>query len=134
MAMNPERKQLWLDALRSGRYQQGRGLLKSTEFGGQDPSYCCLGVACEVYRQETGDGFWQDYALEQPAFVPPQGEHWARWSSLPTPVAEWYGLDNEDPTVRIVGDGGGIESDSLANINDFGGTFEEIAALIEEQF
>jgi hypothetical protein len=40
--MNPELKQKWLAALRSGEYKQARGYLK-TEFG-----YCCLGVLCDV--------------------------------------------------------------------------------------
>lgn len=32
----------WLDALKSGEYQQG------TKFLCKDGKYCCLGVACEV--------------------------------------------------------------------------------------
>lgn len=33
----------WVDALYSGKYRQGKGVLK-TDLG----SYCCLGVLCEV--------------------------------------------------------------------------------------
>ena len=33
----------WFDALESGEYKQGRGLLGSAETG-----YCCLGVGCTV--------------------------------------------------------------------------------------
>lgn len=33
----------WIKALRSGDYEQGRGVLKST-----DDKYCCLGVLCDV--------------------------------------------------------------------------------------
>ena len=33
----------WLTALRSGKYEQGKGYLKNT-----DEKYCCLGVACLV--------------------------------------------------------------------------------------
>lgn len=36
----------WLEALRSGRYQQGRGWLKFKDGDGE--RYCCLGVLCEV--------------------------------------------------------------------------------------
>lgn len=44
--LNPEHKQKWLTALRSGEYQQGRTFLRlGTE-------YCCLGVYAEVCRQE----------------------------------------------------------------------------------
>jgi len=34
----------WIEALRSGKYQQGRGQLYSIN----NDNYCCLGVACEV--------------------------------------------------------------------------------------
>lgn len=44
--MNPEVKALWLNALRSGEYQQGTGKLKQT-YGG-DQRYCCLGVLCDL--------------------------------------------------------------------------------------
>lgn len=33
----------WIDALRSGKYTQGRGYLKSL-----NNEYCCLGVLCDV--------------------------------------------------------------------------------------
>ncbi len=36
-------KAKWLKALRSGRYEQATGKLKSTDGG-----YCCLGVLCNV--------------------------------------------------------------------------------------
>ncbi len=41
--MNPELKAKWLEALRSGKFTQGRTVLKDS-FG----HYCCLGVLCEV--------------------------------------------------------------------------------------
>lgn len=43
MAMNKEIKAKWLEALRSGRYKQGRTLLRSI-----DDEYCCLGVLCDI--------------------------------------------------------------------------------------
>ncbi len=39
----PEGTQIWIDALRSGKYKQGRAELGDEEFG-----LCCLGVACHV--------------------------------------------------------------------------------------
>lgn len=44
--MKPEIKQKWIDALRSGEYQQDVGVLK-TEKG-----YCCLGVLADLYNKE----------------------------------------------------------------------------------
>ncbi len=43
----------WVEALRSGEFTQAHKSLHPTDDG-----YCCLGVACELYRRETGDGEW----------------------------------------------------------------------------
>jgi hypothetical protein len=40
--VDPEIKAKWVEALRSGRYQQATGKLMTEE------GYCCLGVLCEV--------------------------------------------------------------------------------------
>jgi hypothetical protein len=56
--MNPEIKQKWVDALRSGKYKQGQTYLLNKENG----SYCCLGVLCEV----VGASGWQDDAQLPP--------------------------------------------------------------------
>lgn len=45
--MNAELKQKWLDALRSGRYSQGKEVLKKVSYVGH-AQHCCLGVLCEV--------------------------------------------------------------------------------------
>lgn len=42
--MNPEIKAKWLEALRSGKYQQIRGRLRSIN----GDAYCCLGLLCEI--------------------------------------------------------------------------------------
>lgn len=48
--MNPRIKKLWVDALRSGEYNQCTGVLKSTV---QPNSFCCLGVLCDVYGKNV---------------------------------------------------------------------------------
>lgn len=42
--MKPEHKKAWIDALRSGEYKQGKGVL----YNKKDNTYCCLGVLYEV--------------------------------------------------------------------------------------
>lgn len=37
----------WIEALRSGKFHQGRGLLKQERIDGS-PAYCCLGVLQEA--------------------------------------------------------------------------------------
>ena len=46
MKLKPEIKQLWLAALRSGDYKQGRGALRNTS-----NEMCCLGVLCNLHAQ-----------------------------------------------------------------------------------
>jgi hypothetical protein len=129
--MRPEIKQLWIEELRSGRYEQGREALKDGD------EYCCLGVLCELAR-EAGVGDWQndgsrahfnptpDAGLEaSPGF--------SSWSQLPEAVAKWAGLDSCNPGIYTLG---GTEGEfiPLANLNDTGETFIQIASRIEEGF
>lgn len=45
--MDKKIKEKWLEALRSGKYVQGEGVLRNG-----DDEYCCLGVLCEVAGAE----------------------------------------------------------------------------------
>lgn len=141
--MDPERKAQWVAALRSGNFPQGKEqLLTGTVEQG---SYCCLGVLCELYRRDTGNGEWTtDGPREENYFEVEEGDR--SWSSLPVGVARWAGFVNEldaiplgaqDPQVRqeikLPGDLIRTEPIALANLNDSGTPFDEIADLIEEQ-
>jgi hypothetical protein len=48
MSMNKETRDKWIAALRSGRYAQGKGMLRDVD------NYCCLGVLCDI----SGLGEW----------------------------------------------------------------------------
>lgn len=43
----------WIKALRSRKYKQGRGHLCRVQANGKE-NYCCLGVACEIFKKEYG--------------------------------------------------------------------------------
>lgn len=45
--MNPEVKQQWVAALRSGKYEQGVCVLRS-----MTDQFCCLGVLCDVVNPD----------------------------------------------------------------------------------
>ena len=112
--MNPQIKQKWVDALRSGDYQQTKGRLR------KEDKFCCLGVLCDLYIKENNVE-WQhnevdDYFYEN------------HFSILPSSVVEWSGVKHEIPTVTNF-----YETESLVSLNDGGSTFEQIADLIEEQ-
>lgn len=106
--MNPSIKQIWINALRSGRYEQGQSSLH------ENGQFCCLGVLTDLFIRET-DQQWEEYSGNCFAF-----EDEANFLS-PT-VQRWSGLD-ASPRVNGV---------LLSTMNDAGASFEEIASLIEE--
>ena len=78
--MDPEAREVWLEALRSGQYEQGQHALKYHN------KYCCLGVLCAV----TGQGKW---AKEEPAVA--EGYEYAGCLDnelIPEPLAQRFGL------------------------------------------
>jgi hypothetical protein len=128
--VNREVGQLWVDALRSGRYRQGRHFL------GSPAGFCCLGVLCElaraagvipghtVVRRVDFDG------SEIDAYSYDGNDQY-----LPESVKEWAELDHQSPAVTM-GDRTGLDDEmgltSLALLNDAGETFESIADVIEQ--
>lgn len=56
--MNKEHFKQWTDALRSGKYDQGRTMLRDTM-----NRFCCLGVGCEV--AEIGYQCCDEYPPEE---------------------------------------------------------------------
>ena len=103
------------DALESGAFKQGRGLLRYAN------DYCCLGVACELYRQTTGKGNWHpDGRFEcglksSSAFTaPPEVDAWYGWTASGRPFG--------DPIIEIQ-----RISRRAAFFNDRGANFFEIA-------
>ena len=57
--MNHDIKNEWVTALRSDKYRQIQGQLRDN-LKGKHVGYCCLGVLCEITKQET-DGEWDQY-------------------------------------------------------------------------
>ena len=101
--MNPELKQKWLEALRSGRYKQGILQLRSS-----DDRYCCLGVLCDLVDRTAwvacGSGFVFNGAMCMPS------------------IEELTNIGLDDSEAR-----------RLAHMNDEGETFEAIAQRIERE-
>ena len=127
--MNSKVKQKWLDALRSGEYQQGDGCL----YNGS--RYCCLGVLTDLYIQEFDDKEWEPLDLEYSSEYDLKGGQMSkseihadplRGQFLSQEVTDWAGLSDADPIVN----NGGI-NESLSEANDCGYSFDEIADLIE---
>jgi hypothetical protein len=143
--MNKRIKRKWLEALRSGKYKQGRSELHRMEEGenGPEHKYCCLGVLCDLAEQE---------GVVSRGSVDYRGEHvggWKApgsseaWSYPPEAVLRWAGLFSRGEQVRVdlpadKRAGLGLHDESgkginLAWLNDRGNTFEQIADIIEGQ-
>lgn len=120
--MNENAKK-WVAALRSGKYEQGTGALRV------DQSYCCLGVACELYREATGDGIWEGstFFTGVPEVTPDTLPN-SNWSLLllPAPVRTWLGLGTRAGNFKLEG-----IAESLSGMNDTGSAFDQIADMIE---
>ena len=112
-----EHAQQWAEALRSGEFERGGGQLRR-----HDGRYCCLGVACEVYRRVTGDGEWDGVEF----VVGGKAER----HYLPPTIERWLGLYDHQGTYV---EGGPEEHRSLARDNDSGATFAAIADRIEAE-
>jgi len=123
--MNSHIKQKWIDALRSGKYHQGQSKLYSGD------GFCCLGVLCDIYAKEVGDIAW----VKKDPSKTVDDDKWDYWyfddqsEVLPDCVCKWAEMDEDDPVLTK----GQYYLTSLAELNDKGATFEDLAEVIEEQ-
>jgi hypothetical protein len=129
--MNPEIKEQWVTALRSGEYRQGKGALKRKDDEGFQ--YCCLGVLCELaiengvnVKQSVVDG---EYFYDNGDMI------------LPQKVRAWAAVEDTNPYIANIFANGGYHRFALAELNDgapsynmASWTFAQIADLIEEKF
>ena len=111
--MNEQVKEKWLSSLRSGDYQQTKSCLH------KEDGFCCLGVLCDLYGKEHNVE-WD--LVEDENYYRFQG----RQTHLPSSVKEWAGVEDCNPYI--------CNRYSLAQLNDGGSTFKQIADLIEEHF
>lgn len=124
--MKKEVAEKWIEALTSGKYKQGKGQLRNS-----NDEYCCLGVLCDLYRKETGDGEWADsHKNYQSVFF--DGSPY----SLPEKVIDWAEMKSKSGVYSEVDHKWLVfkktTMNNLSNINDEGKSFEQIAGIIEE--
>ncbi len=143
----------WVDALRSGDYAQGGGVLR------RGNNFCCLGVLCDIavkhgvidapsdrdpefYETDDeglGDPDTGDIEPGNPAPVYRYGERQdapgflpSSETALPKLVREWAGIDESLPTVRYWDSELDRDRETgLHTLNDEGQSFTRIAELIE---
>lgn len=107
----------WLQALRSGEFKQGTGVLRN-----KDDERCCLGVGCFVF--DIDGRKLEERDIEYEVFSGAwsyQGE----CEAAPASLIELLALRGE------CGEHATNTVSSLTNLNDTGSTFEKIADIIE---
>lgn len=110
----PEARQKLCEALRSGKYKQGRGMLCG-ELG-----HCCWGVACEVFLQHE-DGLEKKQCGR--AYTFSSGPKEDCYAMPPEIVMRWTGIyPSDEPSAS-----------NLVTMNDYmEATFSQIADFIEQ--
>lgn len=128
--MNAKIAKKWVAALRSGEYQQCQSRLRNKT------GFCCLGVLCDLYRKEAGAGVgeWAPHQMTIDDGYKEDGYIWIddddqSTGMLTGSVRDWAGMDRSDGGFRDPGPMAGHIS--LADMNDTGRSFEEIANIIE---
>ena len=109
--MKPELKQKWVEALRSGKYQQGRGKLKQETAGSL--CFCVVGVLAEIM---VAEGL---LTCEGTVYM---ARGWDRCAyGLPLDALSAIGLS-------------GYEESQLIKMNDEGMSFHRLASIIESDY
>lgn len=127
--MKPEIKKLWVEALRSGKYKQGRGYLHTNY--GDDHAYCCLGVLAEIAITNGVSVSVDSRSLDGRESCWEYGDC---VEFLPETIAEWANLTTTGEYTYVIDEGdhaGAVVSTTLADENDQGASFDELADEIE---
>lgn len=148
--MEPRIKELWLKALRSGTFPQGRLYLDV------DEKYCCLGVLCSIAQAENVVIRETSEYGSAAYYIDPDHSMDSSHQVLPRKVQEWAELDSDFAEVTIseedfhnlnleyssFGDVASWKYDdddgrdnvvvALTAMNDNGASFEKIADIIEK--
>lgn len=128
--MDQDIKNRWVNALRSGEYQQTKNWLV------RENGYCCLGVLCEIAVQ---DGVVIE---EAGGYTSVEDNDDRSYEDLPKAVQHWAGLDSENPLSDVEFAGPDSEYRAtrqkfayLSELNDdMDYDFERIAEVIDRVF
>lgn len=106
----------WVKALESGKYKQGKGSLHRINEE-KEHEFCCLGVACDLYKKLGG----RLPTIKKRDLV----QYGGCDIYLPPTVKDALGLSATN--------GSFASPSSLADMNDNGKSFKEIAAVIRSK-
>lgn len=115
--MTSEARKLWSSALRSGKYSQG------TNYLNKKGSYCCLGVACDLYNKHVAPLDIQPCPHREDVVL-----YDGQGSGCPEAVKKWLDITSLGDLTEEE------DSRSLAGLNDGGMSFAEIADVIDRGY
>lgn len=127
--MNKERFNIWLRALKSGKYSRGVNRLRVSNTLSDLVSYCCLGVACDLAAKDLGISWEGD-------------EFGGACIALPDLVADWLGINpeiivcfsNGEKYFHVMDENG--RSSNICNVNDYSKkeNYDEVVEALERTF
>ena len=126
--MKPEIKEMWIEALLSDDYQQGKHHLCQDNNDGSK-SWCCLGVLTDLAIKNGVDIDMERFLDDSNVYTFDNESE-----TLPLAVREWSGIDTGSGGYSCPYDDEDELSCSLAEDNDSGLTFEELVDIIREHF
>jgi hypothetical protein len=128
--MKKEVANLWIKALRSGKYKQGVCALHTS-----DNKYCCLGVLCDLYDKDRKAKKKKSIKISKPKYNGNKNQHCYRYGDeydfLPTVIKRWAGMKSKKGSLEI--DGSYFDLSILNDGDSYLGrkNFKEIAQIIE---
>lgn len=127
--MKKDVAKLWIKALRSGKYKQGKWTLRN-----HNNSFCCLGVLCDIYNTERKKSKKKTLTVTKVnnLFDGKCYKYGSYACYLPPAVKKWAGIKTKNGQFNDVKNG---EWYTLSGLNDgdFGRgskSFDKIAAII----
>lgn len=131
--MNKQVKDIWVKALRSSDYTQGRLFLHLAETKHTPESFCCLGVLCDLSLKNSSLPIIRTVNEEEGIVRYDRSSE-----GLPLSVMSWAELKFSNPDVTVVDDSKEwhqkSKTTSLAELNDGGASFSKIADIIEKNW
>lgn len=125
--MKPAIKRLWITALLSGKYKQGKSCLKKGN------KFCCLGVLSDLYAKKHNIE-WKKEKYENVKLFNES-------ELLPSKVMQWAALSRKNPMVKLTDeakkkmgydeDDGNIKEDLTTLNDDVGCNFKVISECIK---
>lgn len=129
--MKKEVANLWIKALKSGKYKQGRGTLRT-----DCDEFCCLGVLCDLYTKDRKAKKKKSIKISKSATYNGNKDkscykYGNTYDFLPSEVRKWAGMRSKNGSLEL--DGSHIDLSILNDGESYLGpkSFKEIAKIIE---